>query len=253
MICKLRLNKKRDSDLLYLYYNDRDFYKKVVQILGNYADGKKTTYSMDNIRKPLRNRENNLSDKKKDGNNVYLNLSIHKKYTNIIEMLSCIKPKQKCDFVKNLVKSSLASPVLNSYFVENSQYSVGFPNEITINTKEYISEEKINIPKERINTDTENKDTEKKIEENKIKEPIKVTVEENIRSSDSITDEFNNREEELVSNDYNSNNQSENSIDQTTNDNYYKSDEMNKENNDDSNKSYNDSYDIFSNLMKSYL
>lgn len=136
MICKLRLNKRRDLDLLWLYYNDKDFYKQIIVILDNYAKGETPTYTIKNLN-PVESRIELKSNPRKSSN-VYLNLSIKDTYTDIINMLSHIKDKHKCDFIKNLIKWSLPYPILQGYFIDG--FNVDISNmKKSINIDENIS------------------------------------------------------------------------------------------------------------------
>lgn len=144
MICKLRLNKRRDLDLLWLYYHDKDFYKKIVNILNDYSNGKKPLYKIDNI-KPTDRSETITS-------NVYLNLSIKDTYTNIIDMLSRIKNRHRCDFIKNLIKCALQYPVLDGYF--SDEYAIS--DIVTDVTTDVVTEENVDTNTTIVSTDNDN-------------------------------------------------------------------------------------------------
>ena len=112
----LRLHNKRDLDLLTLYMNDKNFKRKVINLLSDYANGVIPNYSLDDV--------NIDFESATDGSSVtyksqYMRLFVNKKsYPEVISLLSKIRRKYKCDFIKCIVKNSLKTPISSLYFID---------------------------------------------------------------------------------------------------------------------------------------
>lgn len=112
----LRLHNKRDLDLLTLYMNDKNFKRKVINLLSDYANGVIPNYSLDNVNIDLKSATDSNSVTYKS---QYMRLFVNKKsYPEVISLLSKIRRKYKCDFIKCIVKNSLKIPISSLYFTE---------------------------------------------------------------------------------------------------------------------------------------
>lgn len=114
--CTIRIHNKRDLDLLTLYMNDKKFKRKVLNILSDYANGITPNYSLDDVDIDFKNATDDNSVAYKS---QYIRLFINKKsYPEVVSLLSKIRKKYKCDFIKNIVKNSLKMPISYLYFID---------------------------------------------------------------------------------------------------------------------------------------
>lgn len=117
MLHTLRLYKQKDLDLVTLYNSDRNFNRKMVKILCDYANGVRSFYPMTGVNF---DRDTALKNNSINYENIYIHLSISKKNFAADNLLKKIRKGYKNDFIKNIIRSSLPYPVSDLYFEEKN-------------------------------------------------------------------------------------------------------------------------------------
>lgn len=171
----VRLYSRNDLDLVTLHQNDPKFNQRVVEILSDYAKGKKPVYPINSV---IINTENIVDDKNRlllKTVQLHLRVDINK-YPEVIELMDSIRDKYGCDFIKCIVKNAIPFPISNLYFTEIKGKSEIF----SINDSENYIEESNNDKADENITSEKRKSRETSNNKEKHKKKDKVIAEKDI-------------------------------------------------------------------------
>lgn len=138
----IRLYIAEDLPLLVLFLNDKNFAKKVKQIIDDYAKGKVTLYPIDDI--PL---DVSVVFKEKDVvkyKSSYIHLYFSKKNIDGYKLIGKVPDGYKCDFIKNIIINAIPIDVISDTYVKLSDLGIK------------LKKNKVNNPKANKNIDIKN-------------------------------------------------------------------------------------------------